>query len=57
MIQADGHYTADGNIRLAFHKMRKIERCKKLLREAGITYSLKEYDDKLFTSKSYLSSF
>lgn len=46
MIQADGNYTADGNIRLAFHKMRKIERCKKLLRKAGITYSLKEYDDK-----------
>ncbi len=46
MIQADGHYTADGNIQLSFHKMRKVQRCKKLLRETGITYSLKEYDDK-----------
>ena len=46
MIQADGHYTSDGNIQLSFHKERKVQRCKKLLREASITYSIREYDNK-----------
>lgn len=39
MTQADGHYTADGNIRFHFAKQRKMERCKSLLRAADIAYT------------------
>lgn len=39
MVQADGTYPADGGIRLAFRKQRKIERCRHLLRKAGLVYS------------------
>ena len=39
MVQADGHYTADGSIKLGFTKNRKAERCKQLLRSTGITFS------------------
>lgn len=46
MVQADGHYTAEGNIRLGFSKSRKVERCKALLRSAGIQYALCEYADR-----------
>ena len=46
MIQADGHYTAEGNIKLSFSKLRKVERCKSLLRKAEICFNLKEYMDK-----------
>lgn len=46
MIQADGHYTAEGNIKLSFLKLRKVERCKSLLRKAEICFNLKEYMDK-----------
>lgn len=46
MIQADGHYTEDGSIRLAFSKKRKVERCKALLRAAGIIYAIKTYNDR-----------
>ncbi|HLS00715.1 MAG TPA: hypothetical protein VK054_01845, partial [Beutenbergiaceae bacterium] len=38
MVQADGHYTADGDLKLKFAKQRKVERCKTLLRRAGISY-------------------
>ncbi|MDR1465420.1 MAG: hypothetical protein LBJ11_09005 [Oscillospiraceae bacterium] len=38
MVQADGHYTNDGDVRLRLRKQRKIERCKTLLRRAGVTY-------------------
>ena len=43
MVQADGHYTAEGNIKLTFMKERKVARCKQLLRSADIQYTLKEY--------------
>ena len=45
MVQADGHYTEDGQMRLAFKKERKIERCKRLLRAAEIPYTLNTYPD------------
>lgn len=38
MVQAEGHYTTGGSIRLKFSKKRKIERCKELLRRAEITF-------------------
>ena len=41
MVQADGCYTADGAIKLAFTKNRKAERCKQLLRSAGVLFSYK----------------
>jgi hypothetical protein len=44
MVQADGHYTADGTVRLTFKKQRKIERCKMLLRRAQVDFTLREYD-------------
>ena len=43
MVQADGHYTEDGGIRLVFTKSRKVERCKKLLRAAGIMFTYRIY--------------
>jgi len=43
MIQADGHYTEDGGIRLGFKKSRKIERCKRLLRQAEIFFSVDNF--------------
>lgn len=39
MVQADGTYPADGGVRLAFRKQRKIERCRHLLRGAEIVYA------------------
>ena len=42
MVQADGHYTEDGTIRLHFRKKRKIDRCKHLLRRASIPFVMKE---------------
>lgn len=39
MVQADGTYPADGGVRLAFRKQRKIERCRRLLRGAGLVYA------------------
>ncbi|WP_081659394.1 DNA polymerase [Sporomusa ovata] len=38
MTQADGHYTQEGSLRFHFSKPRKIERCKNLLRKAGIIF-------------------
>jgi len=43
MTQADGHYTADGCVRYHFVKQRKIERCKRLLRRAGIPFMTDRY--------------
>jgi len=40
MTQADGHYTRDGDLRFHFSKQRKVERCKSLLRKAGIVFSI-----------------
>lgn len=39
MVQADGTYPADGGIRLAFKKQRKIERCRHLLRKTGLVHA------------------
>ena len=38
MVQADGHYTNDGDLKLKFKRLRKVERCKRLLRLGGIPY-------------------
>ena len=38
MTQADGYYTNDGTVRYHFKKQRKVERCKMLLRKAGIYF-------------------
>lgn len=46
MVQADGCYTESGCIRLGFTKLRKVERCKKLLRSAGIMFSYKIYGNR-----------
>lgn len=43
MVQADGHYTADGSVRLSFKKERKVMRCKELLRKAEIVYASSEH--------------
>lgn len=43
MVQADGHYTREGSVKLSFKKQRKVARCKELLRRAGIVYSVSEY--------------
>ncbi len=45
MTQADGHYTRDGILRYHFKKTRKIERCKRLLRRAGIIHCVRENAD------------
>lgn len=39
MTQADGFYTEDGTVRYHFKKLRKVERCKMLLRKAGIYFT------------------
>lgn len=39
MVQADGTYPADGGVRLSFREQRKIERCRRLLRGAGLVYT------------------
>lgn len=44
MTQADGHYTQDGDLRFHFSKTRKIERCKSLLRKAGIVFASVQRD-------------
>ena len=45
MTQADGHYTVDGAVKFHFKKQRKIERCKSLLRKAGIPFVEHQYKD------------
>ena len=44
MTQADGCYKEDGSLNYHFSKRRKIERCKHLLRQAGILFSEHEYE-------------
>ena len=43
MTQADGCYKEDGLLSFHFKKKRKIERCKHLLRQAGIYFNICEY--------------
>jgi hypothetical protein len=45
MTQADGYYTKDGDLRFHFSKVRKIERCKRLLRGAAIVFTIHERND------------
>ena len=45
MTQADGTYTEDRQLTFHFKKKRKVERCKSLLRKAGICYYAREYKD------------
>lgn len=45
MTQADGCYTEQGDLLFAFHKIRKYERCKKLLRNACIQFIAKELEN------------
>lgn len=40
MTQADGYYTTDGQLKFNFKKLRKIERCKALLRREGIPFTV-----------------
>lgn len=40
MVQADGYYTSDGQLKFNFKKLRKIERCKTLLRREGIPFTV-----------------
>lgn len=49
MVQADGHYTEEGTLNLHFTKQRKIERCTKLLRKAGLVFIRKTNSDKSTT--------
>ncbi|MDC7243911.1 MAG: DNA polymerase [Sphaerochaetaceae bacterium] len=44
MTQADGHYSNDGAVRFRFKKIRKVERCKSLLRKADISFSTNYYE-------------
>ena len=46
MVQADGHYAEDGSVILAFTKLRKVERCKHLLRSVGISFVYRRYQEK-----------
>lgn len=46
MTQADGHFTEDGQLRFHFKKGRKIDRCKKLLRDTEIPFTVREYEDR-----------
>lgn len=43
MTQADGHYTEDNCLNFNFKKLRKVERCKRLLRRAGIAFQHSVY--------------
>lgn len=43
MTQADGCYTDEDGLHFGFFKDRKVERCKMLLRRAGIPFTYKEY--------------
>jgi len=44
MTQADGCYKDDGLLSFHFSKRRKIDRCKHLLRQAGIPFVIHEYE-------------
>lgn len=41
MVQADGHFAEDGSVILCFTKLRKVERCKALLRAADISFGVR----------------
>lgn len=43
MVQADGHFTPEGDVKFSFVKKRKIDRCKYLLRQAKIPYAENVY--------------
>ena len=45
MVQADGCFADDGSVLLGFTKLRKVERCKMLLRAAGITFTYRVYEE------------
>ena len=45
MVQADGCFAADGSVLLGFTKLRKVERCKMLLRAAGISFVYRIYEN------------
>lgn len=45
MTQADGYYTTDGQIKYHFKKLRKVERCKHLLRQAEISFLCNQHGD------------
>lgn len=45
MTQADGHYTPQGDLRFHFHKLRKVERCKHLLRKCSIPFQASGHSD------------
>lgn len=45
MVQADGMYTKDGILQLTLRSQQKIERCKTLLREAGIEFTCTRFDN------------
>lgn len=45
MVQADGHFTDSGDLKLGFKRPRKVARCKTLLRRAGITYQYRVHGD------------
>lgn len=46
MVQADGCFTEDGSVVLAFTKLRKVERCKTLLRAADVSFVYRTYGEK-----------
>ena len=46
MVQADGCFTEDGSVVLAFTKLRKVERCKTLLRAADVSFVYRKYGEK-----------
>ena len=45
MVQADGHFSVGGDLKLGFKKLRKVERCKTLLRGAEIPFMLREFQN------------
>jgi hypothetical protein len=56
MVQADAYYAEDGQIKLKFKKTRKIERCKSLLRRAGVVFYYRQEGDAVtfFITKRHL---
>ncbi len=46
MVQADGCFTEDGSVVLAFTKLRKVERCKTLLKAADVSFVYRKYGEK-----------
>lgn len=49
MTQADGHYVHEGDVRYHFKKIRKVERCKHLLRKCQIPFIEIDHPDKTIT--------